>query len=215
MTADTKVPALHEEFEWPNVHGPSLNLEQKVALGRCGNESAFYDMVASMESHVNSCIFCSKKIRGDIIFNLPDNTWYIFKPPGDFNRHEDELSMKYVLALKRHTGDPSTFTVQEMFDLLQCFQFLKERFGCFSEDSGGMGYLRFGSTVWNAGTVGRHLHFNIDVPSGKESEDGLRVPIYKNRAGWAKDNKRYLKYCAVYRTGMSKDDYLAAYAAQK
>jgi hypothetical protein len=215
MTEVGKVPALHEEFDWPDIDGLTLNLEQKVALGRCGNQSAFHDMVASMENHKTPCIFCSMKIRGDIIFDLPDNTWYIFKPPGDFNRHEGELGMKFVLTLKKHTGDPSTLTPQEMCDLLKCFQFLKDKFGCFAEDSGGMGYLRFGSTVWNAGTVGRHLHFNIDVPNGKESEEGLRVPIYKNREGWTKDNKRYCKYSAVYQVGMSKDDYLAAYAAQK
>ncbi len=215
MTEVTHIRTLHVTFDWPNIDGLDLTLEQKVALGRCGNESAFYDMVVSMQNHETSCIFCSMQIRGDIIFNLPDNSWYIFKPPGDFNRHEGELSMKFVLALKRHTGDPSTFTIQEMFDLLRCFQFLNKEYKCFAEDSGGMGYLRFGSTVWNAGTVGRHLHFNIDVPNGKESDDGLRVPIYKNRKGWTKDNERYRKYITIYRVGMSKDDYLAAYAAQQ
>ena len=215
MTEDTKVQAIHEGFDWPDIIGLTLNLEQKVALGRCGNESSFHDMVASMENFETPCIFCTMKIRGDVIFNLPDNSWYIFKPPGDFNRHESELSKKFVLALKRHTDDPSTFTIQEMFDLRQCFQFLKKEFKCFAEDSGGMGYLRFGSPVWNAGTVGRHLHLNIDVPNGNASEEGLRPPIYKNLKGWTKDNMRYCKYIAVYQVGISKDDYLAAYAAQK
>jgi hypothetical protein len=78
-----------------------------------------------------------------------------------------------------------------------------------------MAYMRFGSTVWNAGTVGRHLHMNIDVPRGIESEKGLRPPIYKNRADWTKDNRRYGRYIATYTAGMSKEDYLLAYTAMK
>lgn len=81
MNDVAKVPAIHEEFVWPNMDGLDLNLEQKIALGRCGNESAFHNMIESMRHHVAPCVFCSLKLRGNIIFNLPSNSWYIFTPP--------------------------------------------------------------------------------------------------------------------------------------
>ena len=51
MIEAAQFQAVHEGFVWPNIDGLDLTLEQKVALGRCGNESAFYDMVSSMENH--------------------------------------------------------------------------------------------------------------------------------------------------------------------
>ncbi len=200
--------ALHEEFNWPDIADLTLTLEQKIALGRCSNKSAFYDMVESMHRHEKNCVFCSMQFRGELIFNLPLNSWYIFVPPSDFNRHESELRLKFVMVLKRHIDDPSELRIQEAVDQLECYQFLKKQYGCFSPESGGMTYTRFGSPVWNAGTVGRHLHTNIDVPSGVVGEKGLRVPIYKEREGWEKDNTRYRHFAATYKIGMTKEEYL-------
>ena len=197
---------IHETLEWFEVEGLSLTIEQKLALGRCSNPSAFHDMIEAMADTSNQCIFCNiARLRGTIIFNPPENTWFIFTPPDDFNRHKGALAKKFVIVLKDHTDDPSSLSDQNMIDLLACRRWLQKNHDCFNPEYGGMCYTRFGSTIWNGGTVGRHLHENVDVPNGL---DKIRPPVYKDADDWAKENLRYRSFVLAYKHKMTKDEFV-------
>lgn len=202
-------PMIHENFAWPIFGG--LTLEHVIALGRCSTPEAFYDMLQAGLQAKSQCPFCDRaRLKGEILHS--NDHAYVFIPPGIFNRHEGALRHKYVIVLGRHTADNSSLSDEETLAMQECRRWLKNNRGCYGEDSGGMSYTRHGSTIYNAGTVIGHLHENVDEPNGLAE---IRPPVYKDEAGWKKDNGRLLKYLAIYLPGMSKDDYLAAYASQK
>ena len=87
-------------------------------------------------------------------------------------------------------------------------RYLKKYHGCFDTNYGGISYMRYGSTIFNAGTVIGHLHENVDEPNGLAE---IRPPVYKNEAGWKKDFERLMSYLKAYEQGMTREAYLRSY----
>lgn len=197
---------IHKQFEWPIIRG--LTEEHVIALARCGTPSSFYDMLHAGRNARGKCPFCDRThLSGTVPYE--NNYAFVLEPPSDFNRQAGALDKKFVIVLKRHTGDPSTLSDAETLGMQRCRRFLKKRKGCYQRSSGGISYMRHGSAIFNAGTVIGHLHENVDVPNGKAE---VRPAVYKDLAGWEKDFKRLRKYLTCYQEGMSKEAYLESYS---
>lgn len=207
MSGEESGPAeIHEGFVWPIISG--LTLEHVIALGRASTPGAFYDMLQAGLTAKNSCPFCDTQLlRGEIVYG--NNYAFVFIPPGDFNRHKGVLERKFVIVLKRHTTDPSTMSDNETLGMQRCRRYLKKRKGCYNSERGGVGYIRHGSTIFNAGTVIGHLHENVDEPNGLGE---VRPAVYKTKAGWEKDHKRLLGYLKAYETNMNREEYICSHA---
>jgi hypothetical protein len=203
--SDTAIPMIHEGFEWPTI--PGLTLEHVIALGRTSTPGAFYDMLHAGLNTKESCVFCNPHLlKGEIIYD--NDTCFAFIPPGDFNRHKGALAKKFVIVLKRHTANP-VLRDGEVLGMNRCRRYLHKKFGCFAEGTGGANYTRWGSTIFNAGTVIGHLHENVDEPNGL---DEIRPAVYKNLAGWRKDRERLRGYLIAYKPNMTRDEYIRSHA---
>ncbi len=195
----------HEAFVWPTISG--LTLEHVIALGRTSTPGAFYDMLHAGLNTKETCVFCNPALlKGEVVFD--NDSCFAFIPPGEFNSHKGSLAKKFVIVLKRHTADP-ILTDAEALGMNRCRRYLKKHFGCFAEGSGGVNYTRWGSTIFNAGTVIDHLHENVDVPNGLGE---IRPAVYKNEAGWKKDHGRLLGYLKAYEPYMTRDEYIRSHA---
>lgn len=195
---------IHNEFIWPEV--PGLPREYVIALGRCNKPGAFHNMLQSGLHPDGPCVFCNRtRLKGEIIHS--NEHAFMFIPPGDFNRHAGVLERKFVIALVRHGGVP-VFTRDELDGINECREILHKDYGCFRPGAGGILYTRYGSTVYNAGTVIDHLHENVDEPNGLGE---VRPAVYKDRAGWEKDNDRLKSYLASYRDGMTQEEFIQAW----
>lgn len=202
---DRHLLMIHEEFLWPSIDG--LTLEHVIALGRTSTPGAFYDMLHAGMNTKERCVFCNPSLlKGEIVYE--NNSCFAFIPPGDFNRHKGALAKKFVIVLKRHTADP-ILSDAEALGMNRCRRYLKKKFGCYAPGSGGINYTRWGSTIYNAGTVIDHLHENVDVPNGL---DEIRPAVYKSREGWKKDHQRLCGYLKAYEPEMTRDEYIRSHA---
>ncbi len=204
-SGDTPTLMIHEGFGWPTI--PGLTLEYVIALGRTNTPGAFYDMLHAGMNTKERCVFCNPALlKGEIIFD--NASCFAFIPPGGFNRHQGALAKKFVIVLKRHTANP-VLTDAESLGMNRCRRYLMEKFGCFAEGTGGANYTRWGSAIFNGGTVIGHLHENVDEPNGL---DEIRPAVYKNLAGWKKDHGRLLGYLKAYEPDMTREQYIRSHA---
>jgi len=143
--------------------------------------------------------------KGEVLWENRD--WWVFEPPGSYNRHQAKLAHKFIIALKHISPEkplktipgPAWASLPEALEAIGFNDFEQEG-GCF--------YWRFGPMIMNGGTVIDAPHINIDVPSGLGE---IRPPIYKTKEGWEKDLGRFRGYWSVYKPGMSRETFLVAY----
>lgn len=191
--------AIHDILDWPKV--PGLTQGQIATLGRSGSPAQFWGMANAYFQ--GKCPFCNREhLVGEVLHE--DEHWFLLKPPGTYNRHAAKLEEKLVLVLKSgpRNGHGSNLVLPAVAWAEFGRHIARMNIHHFN---GGMLYIRFGSSLYNAGTVDEHPHWNFDVPNGN---DDVRPSVYKDEAGWKKDLARFSEYFGEYEHGILLEDYL-------
>lgn len=180
-----------EELKLPEP--VKLNGEHIFCLQGCRSYKQYYEMRKRFEAGI--CAFCTLPEENKIIWQ--DEHAHCWQVPEKYFRKE-ELQYHFLIAPKRHVRREEGLTDQEILSMHYAQTYIAGHYHL----PGGAYVTRFGSMIFNAGTVD-HLHKNIYVPSGEKE---FRVPLFKDPADREKNVARAAEFAKRYEAGEVPSD---------
>ena len=164
----------------------TLTDEELFCLEGCRTQEQYDRMRKNFEQC--DCTFCNLDREFNHVLH-EDPYLYAWEVPESIRRKQG-LLVQVIIAPKRHVRAPWELSPDENEALFNAMKRVNATFDL----SGGMISARFGDMRLNAGTV-PHLHYNFWVPDGTKE---VRVPIFKDPADRAENQKRAAEFAARY-----------------